>query len=244
MFHLPSVAICEDNQVLRLEFERIIKTSCLYEVVGSSAYGHDIVDLLSKIKIDVLLLDLQLPDIHGLEVLAQASKLQPSCEVLIVTVFGDETTVLNAIEAGATGYLLKDQAEEQLLAMMRELLDGGSPITPSVARLLLRKLHKAPDANRPRISAVDVSWLQTLPLDLPFNWSEREDEVLMYVAKGYSVQEVADRLTLSANTIKTHVRRIYKKLSVGSRSEALHEARALGLLDRTVAGPVYPRART
>lgn len=235
------VVICEDNLPLRKEFDALINGSERYELVGSSAYGLDVMDLLSKIKVDILLLDLQLPDTHGIEVLKHKQRVQPQCEALIVTVFGDEQSVLNAIEAGATGYVLKDEPGAQLLDAMDELLRGGSPITPSIARLMLRRLQ--PQATiAPAASLTTGTWNEFLPAQLPFHWSEREDEVLTYVAKGYSVQEVADLLSLSANTIKTHVRRIYKKLSVTSRSEALHEARALGLLDRTATGIVRSRS--
>lgn len=234
------VVICEDNLPLRMEFEALIAGAARYDLVGSSAYGLDVMDLLSKIKVDILLLDLQLPDIHGIEVLKYKQLVQPLCETLIVTVFGDETSVLNAIEAGATGYVLKDEAGPQLLDAVDELLRGGSPITPSIARLMLRRLQ--PQLSTPSSASLTVgTWNESLPAELPFGWSEREDEVLSFVAKGYSVQEVADLLHLSANTIKTHVRRIYKKLSVTSRSEALHEARALGLLDRITAGTVRSR---
>jgi DNA-binding NarL/FixJ family response regulator len=234
------VVICEDNLPLRKEFDALITGSERYELVGSSAYGLDVMDLLNKIKVDILLLDLQLPDTHGLEVLKHKQLVQPLCEALIVTMFGDEQSVLSAIEAGATGYVLKDEPGAQLLDAMDELLRGGSPITPSIARLILRRLQ--PQSQITLTAALTTgTWNESLPEELPFQWSEREDEVLSYVAKGYSVQEVADLLHLSANTIKTHVRRIYKKLSVTSRSEALHEARALGLLDRTAAGAVRSR---
>jgi DNA-binding NarL/FixJ family response regulator len=240
--HIPKyrVVICEDNFSLRKEFDALINGSERYELVGSSAYGLDVIDLLNKIKVDILLLDLQLPDTHGIEVLKHKQLLQPQCEALIVTVFGDEQSVLSAIEAGATGYVLKDEPGTQLLDAMDELLRGGSPITPSIARLMLRRLQPQP-AKSPTTTLTLGTWNETLPEQLPFQWSEREDEVLTYVAKGYSVQEVADLLQLSANTIKTHVRRIYKKLSVTSRSEALHEARALGLLDRAATGTLRGR---
>jgi DNA-binding NarL/FixJ family response regulator len=235
------VVICEDNLPLRKEFEVLIAGSERYELVGSSAYGLDVMDLLGKIKVDILLLDLQLPDTHGLEVLKHKQQVQPQCETLIVTVFGDETSVLNAIEAGATGYVLKDEPGAQLLDAMDELLRGGSPITPSIARLMLRRLQ--PPSTVTSTAPLTVgTWNDSLPAQLPFSWTEREDEVLSYVAKGYSVLEVAGLLNLSTNTIKTHVRRIYKKLSVTSRSEALHEARALGLLDRVAAGTVRTRS--
>lgn len=235
------VVICEDNPTLRKELEGLVRESGRYELVGSSAYGADVITLLDQVKVDILLLDLQLPDMHGIEVLKHKQRSQPQCETLIVTMFGDEATVLNAIQNGATGYVLKDETELHLLDMMDELLDGGSPITPSVARMVLRSLQPA-CAQGPMPVQRNSPWFETLPQDLPFEWSEREDQVLAYVAKGYSVQEVADLLQLSVNTIKTHVRRIYKKLSVHSRSQALFEARALGLLDRPF--PAALRNRT
>lgn len=240
--HAPKhrVVICEDNLPLRKEFDALINDSERYELVGSSAYGLDVMDLLNKIKVDILLLDLQLPDTNGLEVLKHKQRVQPHCETLIVTVFGDETSVLNAIEAGATGYVLKDEPGPMLLDAMDELLRGGSPITPSIARLMLRRLQPKHPIT-PTVAITVGIWSDSLPTQLPFQWSEREDEVLSYVAKGYSVQEVADLLNLSANTIKTHVRRIYKKLCVTSRSEALHEARVLGLLDRAAASTLRSR---
>lgn len=234
----PRVVICEDDPPLRRVYEALIHGSGRYDLVGSTAYGDDAVRLLDTVKIDLLLLDLQLPDRSGLSVLAHRQRVQPRCETLIVTAFGDEASVLGAIEAGATGYVLKDESGPRVLELMDELLAGGSPITPSVARLMLRRLRpstRAADTEGRRLGdsrADGNTWLHSLPVDLPFVWSEREDQILMYVAKGYAVQEIADLLGRSANTIKTHVRRIYSKLQVHSRSEALHEARALGLLDR------------
>lgn len=239
-----SVFICEDDRALRDEFEALLRLSDRYEVVGVSAYGRDAMAMLDAVKIDVLLLDLQLPDCHGFDVLAHKRRVQPACEALIVTVFADEANVLGAIQAGATGYVLKDETTARLLALMDELLAGGSPITPSVARRLLTRLHTPSNETAVGVPASRSAWCDTLPSALPFNWTEREDQVLSTVAKGYSIQEVADLLQLSANTVKTHVRRIYDKLAVSSRSEALHEARALGLLDRGASAVVRDRARS
>jgi DNA-binding NarL/FixJ family response regulator len=237
-----SVAICEDCPALRKEFESLVLSSGRYELAGSFAYGQEMVDLLGQVKVDLLLLDLQLPDMHGTDVLRHMQRLQPRCEAMVVTVFGDEANVLGAIAAGASGYVLKDEPGARLLALMDELLAGGSPITPSIARLMLRRLQDTTGGATETHSLVSGTWFGGLPSGLPFNWTQREDEILTRVAKGYSVQEVADLLELSANTVKTHVRRIYKKLGVSSRSEAVHEAHALGLLDRAPADTVRPRA--
>ncbi len=240
--HLPKIAICEDNLVLRKDMENLIHQSERYELVGSTAYGRDTINLLSSVKVDMLLLDLDLPDVHGLEVLLHKRQIQPKCEAMIVSIFGDENVIISAIENGATGYLLKDESSQNLLETIDAMLAGGSPITPSVAKLLLRRFQDplTDRSSESLLVSADISWQSTLPGQLPFNWSEREDEVLTYVAKGYSIQEVANLLSLSANTIKTHVRRIYKKLSVTSRSEAVYEARALGLLDRAHTGSLLP----
>jgi DNA-binding NarL/FixJ family response regulator len=219
------ILICEDNRYLIAGYRSLLDSSEGYSVVGTATSARTAIDLLGNKPADVLIVDLGLPDSNGIEVIRAMKHLQPACEALVVTVFGDEETVLRALEAGAAGYVLKDELDEQLLKCVRDLAQGGSPISPSIARLLLNRLpvHRAP-----------VELLESE--SLPFAWSARENDVLTMISKGYSLQEVGDMLHLSVNTIKTHVRRIYKKLAVSSRSEAIYEARALGLLDRSASG--------
>ena len=163
----------------------------------------------------LLLTDLGLPDGDGTELVAEAyTRNVPS---LVITVFGDETRVVRAIEAGASGYLLKDGAVEDVAAAIREVLAGGAPISPRIATHLLKRL-RPPTPARPR----DVELAESL--------TAREREVLGLIAKGFSYAEIAEVLTLSPHTVATHVRKVYRKLAVHSRGEAVFEAQQLGII--------------
>ena len=165
---------------------------------------------------DIVLTDLGLPDGPGTEVIACAVQLHPQCEVLVISIFGDEAHVVAAIEAGASGYLLKDSSFDNLGEQLQHLRDGGSPLSPQIARTLIRR-HRAPtvDMVADATPAIQDATANSL--------TARELEVLTFIAKGFSYQEGADMLGVSANTVRTYVKRIYQKLSVNSRSEAVYE---------------------
>jgi len=167
---------------------------------------------------DVALIDLGLPDGNGIDLIREIANTRPEADVMVVTVFGDEAHVLASIEAGATGYLLKRSLNDTLGATVRELRAGGSPISPVIARQLLHRFKSdSPAPSQPAV--VDDGGL-----------SEREREVLLFIAKGFTVGEIANMLHLSAHTVATHVKHIYRKLAVHSRTEAVFEARKLGLM--------------
>ncbi len=170
---------------------------------------------LSERAPDVLLVDLGLPDGSGLELIAQSRQQHPDTEIMVITVFGDERHVLAAIEAGAGGYLLKDGTTDHIGRSVQQLLEGGSPISASIARHLLRRLApaQAPTEQDPQLQL-----------------TQREAEVLTLVSKGYAYAEIADALGVTVNTVASHVKQIYRKLSVHSRSEAVFEAVQRGLL--------------
>jgi DNA-binding NarL/FixJ family response regulator len=164
----------------------------------------------------VLVVDLGLPDGNGAELIRSAAKKRPDCDALVVTVFGDDQHVVDAIAAGATGYILKDSPPGELTRCIRELREGGAPISPSIARRLLARM-RAPAAQPGAQPAAS-------PL------TEREAEILRLVAKGLSFSDVSAALGISAHTVVAHVKKIYRKLSVHSRGEAVFEATQLGLL--------------
>ena len=172
---------------------------------------------------DVLLVDLGLPDGSGLDVIAAARTRWPGVAPMVSTIFGDEEHVLAAIEAGAMGYLLKDATPEAVIGEVRSLHAGGSPINPLVARKLL--LH----AQRGGAPAADVAGAAAG--DEPPSLSARELEVLRLVSRGHTLAEVAQALAVSPHTARTFVRRIYAKLQVKSRGEAVRVAAHQGLLD-------------
>ena len=165
--------------------------------------------------VDAALVDLALPDGDGHSLIRELAISHPQVETLVITVFGDEKHVVNAIEAGATGYLLKDRDEAHVTDSICDVLDGGSPISPSIARLLLMRFREespAPDAQRPQLTP-------------------REDEVLTMIVKGFSYREISEAMRLSVHTVTSHIQHIYRKLSVRSRGEAVFEAIQLGLVD-------------
>jgi DNA-binding NarL/FixJ family response regulator len=172
--------------------------------------------ILAGRAVDVLLVDLGLPDGSGIDLIREVHASQPDTEIMVCTVFGDEAHVIASIEAGATGYLLKRDLPQLLAATVLELRAGGSPISPVIARQLLTRFVKP----QPPAPADDES----------SGLSAREREVLSFISKGFTVAEIARMLGLSAHTVGTHVKRIYRKLAVHSRVEALFEAGRLGLL--------------
>ena len=185
--------------------------------VGSVASARE---AIQRGNFDVALVDLGLPDGNGIELIREIARTRPETDVMVVTVFGDEAHVLASIEAGATGYLLKRSLNDTLGATVRELRAGGSPISPVIARQLLQRFKRGtPELSQPAAAVVDDSGL-----------SEREREVLLFIAKGFTVGEIANMLHLSAHTVATHVKHIYRKLAVHSRTEAVFEAGRMGLL--------------
>lgn len=163
---------------------------------------------------DIVLTDLGLPDGSGLEVIREASR-QTGREVLVLTIFGDERNVLSAIDAGAGGYLLKDGSVESICAHLNCLRSGGAPLSPRIARTLIRRTRRPPDEAPPLTHPCATAHLDLL--------TERETDVLTGIAKGFSYGEVAQALNVTINTVRTHVRNIYEKLAVNSRGEAVYE---------------------
>ncbi len=162
---------------------------------------------------DVLLCDLGLPDGSGTTLIRQEALTGRDTDILVITIFANQNKVLDAIRAGARGYLLKDERIEDCMEAIRNIRRGGSPISPIIARQLLGRISPG-------------------PVELASPLSEREFEVLNLLARGFSNADCAEILTVSANTIGTHVKNIYRKLEVNSRAEALFEASSQGLLER------------
>jgi DNA-binding NarL/FixJ family response regulator len=208
------VFLVEDDPEFARRLAGAIESQPDLELLGVATTASDALEALERVAADVYLVDLGLPDADGTVVIAAAHHRRPEADVVVVTVFGDDPHVVRSIETGATGYLLKDVAPEELVASLRELRRGGSPISPLIARRLLQRLRARPasDPEPPR------------PL------SPRETEVLQLVAKGFSFGEVARLLGTSEQTIPSHVKNIYRKLAVHSRSEAVYEASRLGII--------------
>jgi len=210
------ILVVEDDEPTRERLVRAIGAHPdeieLAEAVGTCA---EALDELRRDPPEVLLVDLGLPDGHGIDLIRTARSLSADTQSMVVTVFGDEKSVLGAIEAGARGYLLKDESEEGVGVAILQLLAGGSPITPAIAQhLILRFQERAPNPARESVPAL----------------SKRELEVLELVVRGFTFPEIGSLLAISTHTVGTFIRRIYRKLEVRSRAEAVFEALQLGIV--------------
>jgi DNA-binding NarL/FixJ family response regulator len=227
-----SVLIVEDEPEFLQRFsEAVLVDSSLHLLAGVSN-GRSGLAMLDAQPPDVMLVDLGLPDIDGIELIRHAARHQPRCDVLVVTMFADDAHVIGSIEAGATGYLLKDAQAPRIAAAIHEVRAGGSPISPSIARRLLARFRVAPSAAGSAAAAAPAGG-PTVVTQLPAEaspLSDRETEILRLVAKGFSFDAVGGLLEISPHTVVTHVKNIYRKLAVHSRGEAVYEAGQLGLL--------------
>ncbi len=208
-----SVLLVEDDPATRAQLAAIIDASpalTLAAAVGSVGDGRK---WLAAGGVDILLTDLGLPDGSGADLIRLATQ-QGSVLSLVITVFGDEEHVVRAIQMGAMGYLLKGEGATDVERALSELVAGGSPISPAIARYLLTQMH-----------AVPADGDETAPA-----LSRREQEVLGYVVKGFTYAEIAELAGISTHTVSTHIRSIYRKLAVHSRGEAVYEALQLGLV--------------
>ncbi|NEX62251.1 response regulator [Noviherbaspirillum galbum] len=208
-----TVSIVEDNSQFLDHFAAIIKQAPGMSLAGTAGTASAAIAMANACKADVYLVDLGLPDASGIEVIRHIRASQPGSEVLVITVFGDEQNVVACIEAGATGYLLKDSAPSEIEHAIREIRDGGSSITPVIARKLLQRLQV-----RPR------------PADPANALTDRENMILSGLAKGMTYKEIADKYYIAVGTVSHHVKNIYSKLAVHSRSEAVFEAARRGII--------------
>ena len=209
-----TVVVVEDDAPTRRRIVSAVAAREGLEVVGEAGSLSEGRVLLVRETPDVVLIDLGLPDGSGIELIDAARSIGGDTQSMVITVFGDEKSVLDAVEAGARGYLLKDAPPEQIGEAVLQLVAGGSPISPSIARTLLQRFQ-SPATTDP----------QTTP-----SLSDREREVLGLVVKGLTYQEIAEVLGIAATTVTTHVRRIYRKLEVRSRGEAVYEALSQGIV--------------
>ncbi len=215
------VLIVEDEPEFMRRFSNAVlsdPTLSLVAAVGTGAAGLAMLDLQTP---DVLLIDLGLPDIHGVKLIAHAAKCHPGCDVLVVTMFADDENVVASIEAGASGYLLKDASSERIAASIHELRAGGAPISPGIARRVLQRF-------RMQVSPGEGTETKPSPEASPLTM--RETELLRMVAKGFTFETIGKLLEISPHTVVAHVKKIYRKLAVHSRSEAVFEAGQMGLL--------------
>jgi DNA-binding NarL/FixJ family response regulator len=229
--NMITVALVEDEPETSARLMAAMATDPVLNVVFNTSSAGYILDWLQHHAVQVLLVDLGLPDQSGLEVIRACKSIRPQTEIMVVTMFGDEGNMIRAFEAGAAGYLLKDGTEDELAQHIKSLHAGGSPMSPIIARQLLSRMGKSqlkPDADpNPNSNETPRTEPQTTA---PSLLTEREEAVLHLLARGYTYNELAKELGVTINTIQTHIRGLYAKLEVHSKSQALTEAKQLGLL--------------
>jgi NarL family two-component system response regulator LiaR len=206
------VLVADDHAIVRKGICALLATEPLIEVVGEAHDGLDAISAASRLDPDVILMDLVMPGMDGLEATRRITSGQPAARILVLTSFHGDDQVFPAIKAGARGYLLKDSGPEDLIAAIQQVYRGESSLHPSVARRLLRELSAPPD------QAANSECL-----------TEREIEVLRLVAQGQSNRQISASLTISEATVRTHVSNILSKLNLCSRTQAALYALREGL---------------
>jgi DNA-binding NarL/FixJ family response regulator len=206
------VLLVEDDEPLRDRFARILAAWPGGQLVAACATLAEAVQALQGGRVDLLITDLRLPDGHGTQAIRLLRSLYPAAEAMVISVLADDATVIEAIEAGAAGYLLKDADSIELVEAIEELRAGRSPISSSIARIIVRRLGGAP--------AVPLAEALT----------PRETEILWGIARGLTYAELAQQLGISKQTVPVHIKNVYRKLEATNRSEAVFNATQRGLI--------------
>ena len=203
-----TISIVEDNDKLRGTLAKVIGRAEGFRFVSDYANAEDALADLPKIKPEVVLMDINLPGMNGVECVRKLKALLPKTQVMMLTVYEDTQNIFNALAAGANGYMLKRTPTKELIAAIREVHRGGSPMTTHIARLVVQSFQKP------------VTTAQSAGGDLA-ELSEREQQVLDLLVQGLIYKEIADKLNIGYETVHTYIRRIYEKLQVRTRTEAV-----------------------
>lgn len=227
---LIHVALVEDDVHFQHAITAAIKASDDMKLVSMAGTHAEGMRALQRAPADVLLVDLGLPDGSGIDVIRAANVQWPTCAVMVCTTFGDEAHVLRSIEAGASGYLLKDGEPASMLDEIRTLHGGGSPISPLIARQILTRFRDQGSLANTPAAPVTRRKTDADAGDESQSLSSRELEVLGLITKGFTADEIARLMQISVHTVQTYVRRVYGKLKVSSKAEAIYEAHHQGLV--------------
>jgi DNA-binding NarL/FixJ family response regulator len=217
---VTTVALVEDDRATRERLASSVRAQPSLELIAEYTNGAEALAGLASRAHNVLLVDLGLPDMSGLEVIRFAAGRYPHCDILIISIFGDEANVLAALGAGARGYLLKGALQHDIAFDIREIRNGGSPLSPVIARQMLKRLQiPGREALAKKAEGADETML-----------TAREGEILNAISRGFSYAETAQILGISVGTVHTVLKRVYRKLAVHSKTEAVFEANRLGLI--------------
>ncbi len=201
-----SILIIEDQEIIRVGIHNMLSLSKLFDEVYSFGSGEEIITQIPYLRPPhIILLDLGLPGMNGIETMKKLLEVWPVSRVLVFTIFEDDDHVFEALKYGASGYILKRESPENIMASIRETMDGGAPMSREIAQKIILTFK-----NQKKEKDIEISHL-----------TAREYELLKLLAEGYLNKEIADQLTLSISTVKNHLQNIYLKLHVQNRSEAI-----------------------
>jgi DNA-binding NarL/FixJ family response regulator len=201
-----NVVVVEDDDVVRESLTKIIASANDLNCIATFSNAEEFSLAFRNLKVDVVLMDIHLPGESGIETVARLKEGNPNVQFMMCTSFDDPQRTYDSLAAGATGYLLKNATPEKLKEAIRDIHNGGSPMSPEIARLVVSSFKKQPKNN-----------------ELLASFSAREQEVLILLSKGFQYKEIADKLFLSVETIRTYIRDIYEKLQVHSRTDAVNK---------------------
>ncbi|MDX1942883.1 MAG: response regulator transcription factor [Saprospiraceae bacterium] len=201
--NVTRVCIVEDDHVIREAFATLIGAIDNYDIVGTYGNAEDAIAAVESVRPDVLLMDIELPGINGIEGISRIKKIRPKTQVIVVTVYENDDLVFRALCEGAGGYLTKNMKPERLIEAIREIMEGGAPMSTNIARMVVSSFQK--NHNSPLTA--------------------RETEVLELLAQGKSYSSIAQELYVDKETIRTHIKNIYWKLEVHSKAEAIEKAK-------------------
>ena len=204
-----SVVVVEDDRGLREQITKILEMAPDIECVGVYASAEEALPKITEKEPDVVLMDIKLPGMSGIQCVAEIKKTFPEMQVIMVTVYEDSERIFRALKAGASGYMIKSDSPDQLLEAIRDVYKGGAPMSSSIARKVVKHFH-----------LIGISPLET------DNLSNREREVLELLAQGMIYKEIGDKLKIGTTTVRTYVKNICYKMHVRSRVEAVAKRRA------------------
>lgn len=208
------ILIADDQSITRQGLRTMLSSAPGIQVIGEAANGAEVIELAASVQPDVILMDLKMPGINGIEATRRIHRTSPHLAILVVTIFADDTSVFPAIRAGASGYLLKDADQAELLRAIQTVAAGGVIFSPGIARRVLQYLAESPSNAPPQ--AFD-------------ELTPRECEILELIAQGYSNAEIAERLVLSPKTVSNHVSNVLLKLQAADRTKLMLLALEAGL---------------
>lgn len=204
------IALVEDNSLTRETLKLLLSGEPSVLSVETYETGEELLADLEHTSPNVLLVDLDLPGMHGIELIQHVKYFTPQTEIMVYTIFEDRENVFAAIKAGASGYILKGSSPRELIESLQSLHQGGAPMSPKIARKIIREFQQAEEEENPL--------------------SHKERNVVRCIELGLSYKEIAERLCISPHTVHTHIKNIYEKLQANGRRDALSRARKLGII--------------